>query len=92
MKTQIPIKSTILALMALFFMISLFMSCKETKLIQAKSGAQLWSENCQRCHNTPSPTSFSQEQWKTIGLHMQSRALLTNPERDKIVSFLQSAN
>ncbi|MFL5787719.1 MAG: c-type cytochrome, partial [Flavisolibacter sp.] len=55
----------------------------------AKSGAQLWAENCQRCHNTPPPNTFSQEQWETVGLHMQSRALITDTERDKIVAFLK---
>ena len=66
--------------------------CIESKKVADKSGAQLWSENCQRCHNTPAPKTFSDEQWKTIGMHMQSRALLTNNERDKIVDFLQSFN
>jgi nitrate/TMAO reductase-like tetraheme cytochrome c subunit len=53
---------------------------------------ELWAENCQRCHNTPSATSFSAEQWKTIGMHMQTRALLTNNERDKVVAFLQAGS
>lgn len=64
-------------------------SCKVSRSVAAKSGAQLWAENCQRCHNTPSPSSFSPEQWETIGMHMQSRALLTKEERDKIVDFLK---
>jgi hypothetical protein len=63
-------------------------SCAESKLVAAKSGAQLWAENCQRCHNTPSPNSFSHEQWITVGMHMQTRAQLTGAERDKIVAFL----
>jgi hypothetical protein len=66
--------------------------CIESKKIAEKSGAQLWSENCQRCHNTPAPNTFSDEEWKTVGMHMQSRALLVNSERDKIVEFLQSFN
>ena len=64
-------------------------SCKASQKVAAKSGAQLWSENCQRCHNTPSPATFSHEQWETIGLHMQTRALLTDQEREKIVEFLK---
>ncbi|HUZ60061.1 MAG TPA: cytochrome c [Hanamia sp.] len=66
-----------------------FGSCASSAKITAKSGAQLWAENCQRCHNTPSPSTFSPEKWETIGMHMQSRALLTNTERDKIVAFLK---
>lgn len=64
-------------------------SCAVSEKISSKSGAQLWAENCQRCHNTPPPNTFSPEQWETVGLHMQSRALLTNNERDKIVAFLK---
>ena len=63
--------------------------CKVSQDIADKSGAQLWAENCQRCHNTPSPSAFSHEQWKTIGMHMQTRAQLTDKERDKIIAFLQ---
>jgi hypothetical protein len=63
--------------------------CQASQKISAKTGVQLWSENCRRCHNTPAPTTFSPEQWETIGLHMQTRALLTDEERDKIVAFLK---
>ena len=64
-------------------------SCAPTKEIADKSGAQLWAENCQRCHNTPSPATFSPEQWETVGMHMQTRSLITDQERKKIVSFLK---
>ena len=64
-------------------------SCKVSQSIADKTGAQLWGENCQRCHNTPTPTSFSAEQWETIGMHMQTRALITEQERKKIDDFLQ---
>jgi hypothetical protein len=66
-----------------------FNGCTASQKIEAKSGAQLWAENCQRCHNTPSPSTFSPEKWETIGMHMQTRALLTDKERDKIVAFLK---
>ena len=64
-------------------------ACKASQKVLAKPGVQLWAENCQRCHNTPPPNTFSPEQWETIGLHMQSRALLTDMEREKIVAFLK---
>ena len=63
--------------------------CKVSEAVTSKTGAQLWGENCRRCHNAPDPNTFSPEQWKTVGMHMQTRALLTNEERDKIVAFLQ---
>jgi len=82
---------TILSLLVLMIgsMILILDSCTASQKISMKSGAQLWSENCQRCHNTPSPSTFSHEQWETIGMHMQSRALLTDVEKNKIVEFLK---
>ncbi|MDE3234829.1 MAG: cytochrome c [Bacteroidota bacterium] len=65
--------------------------CAPSKAVAAKTGVQLWSENCQRCHNTPSPSTFSPEMWETVGMHMQTRALLTEDERKKIVEFLKSS-
>ena len=66
-----------------------FNGCTASQKVAAKPGVQLWAENCQRCHNTPSPNTFSHEQWETVGMHMQSRGLLTEDEKEKIVSFLQ---
>jgi hypothetical protein len=64
-------------------------SCKVSQKVAAKPGVLLWAENCQRCHNTPAANTFSPEQWETIGMHMQTRALITEDERNKIVAFLQ---
>lgn len=84
-------KITVLTLLVLVIGLTavILNSCTASQKISMKSGAQLWSENCQRCHNTPSPSTFSPEQWETIGMHMQSRALLTDVEKNKIVEFLK---
>ena len=86
---HIPIL-TILTIFLVLSSIGMALSgCTTSMKVANKSGAQLWAENCQRCHNTPSPSSFTHEQWETIGLHMQSRALITDTEREKIVEFLK---
>ncbi len=84
-------KQTILSILVLLMVpvIVIVNSCTASQKVSSKSGAQLWAENCQRCHNTPSPSTFSPEKWETIGMHMQTRALLTDRERDKIVEFLK---
>lgn len=63
-------------------------SCVSTKVTD-KSGTQLWSENCQRCHNTPSSAAFSNTQWEIINTHMRQRAMLTEEEYKKITEFMQ---
>lgn len=80
----------------LFFLImtlGLINSCKSTSaIVDSKSGAQLWGENCIRCHNAPSPISFSDAEWDVAVMHMRVRANLTEPEATKIAIFLKTAN
>jgi len=57
-----------------------------------KGGAQLWAENCGRCHNLRPPTMYSQDQWEVAVNHMRIRAELTANEARKIAEFLKSAN
>lgn len=73
---------------ALFFL-TLLNSCTPSKIISEKSGAQLWGENCNRCHNAPSMDQYSKEQWGIISAHMRIRANVTADEIKKITSFLQ---
>ena len=58
----------------------------------AKDGSQLWSENCARCHNMRSPTSYSDAEWEVVMHHMRVRARLTPEEQKAILEFLKSAN
>jgi hypothetical protein len=58
----------------------------------AKSGNQLWAENCARCHNNRSPSSYSDAQWEVVATHMRVRGNLTGPETEAILRFLQTAN
>ncbi|MCH7625216.1 MAG: hypothetical protein IIC83_04765 [Chloroflexi bacterium] len=55
-------------------------------------GAQLWSENCVRCHNLRWPRERSDREWDLIVHHMRVRANLTAEEHRLILQFLQSAN
>ena len=58
----------------------------------ARTGAQLWSDNCARCHNARPPQSFSDAQWQAVVHHMRLRADLTGQEQRKITEFLQAAH
>ena len=65
-------------------------SCAPTKEIAAKSGVQLWGENCNRCHNAPSMEQYSKDQWTIIGTHMKLKAGITDDEMKKIVVYLKT--
>lgn len=57
-----------------------------------ESGAQLWAENCGRCHNVRSPSRYSDAQWEVIVHHMRVRANLTGAQQRAISAFLKTAN
>jgi hypothetical protein len=60
--------------------------------IRERGGAQLWGDNCARCHNSRSPSEFNDDQWDVITHHMRVRANLTAYEHETILRFLKSAN
>jgi mono/diheme cytochrome c family protein len=84
------------AVMSIAFLALLLAGCASTRTGDSayleKGGAQLWGENCVRCHNAPDPPSFGDVEWETIGMHMRIRANLTDSEVNKIVEFLKLAN
>ena len=72
--------------------IVVFDSCVSLEKISEKSGAQLWAENCNRCHATPPPSEYNDSKWGIISVHMKIRANLADEETKKIVEFLKSVN
>lgn len=64
----------------------------KTKPMAAKGGAQLWSENCARCHNSRSPSTYGNANWDVAMAHMRLRANLTAEESRKVLEFMKSAD
>jgi len=56
------------------------------------SGQELWSMNCQRCHNMRSPVMYNNAQWDVIVHHMRVRANLTGADARAIADFLKSGS
>lgn len=55
-------------------------------------GAKVFSENCARCHQAPSPTFKTDREWRTITLHMRVVANLSRLETGDVRMFLTSSN
>ena len=53
------------------------------------SGAELYSMNCNRCHQERYPTERTAAQWRTILLHMRVRANLPDEQARTILQYLQ---
>ncbi len=92
MKNRIKIKLTLATIALAVAGSAMINACKVPEDIANKSGAQLWGENCNRCHNAPDPHTFSDDQWDAAVEHMHQKAILTDAEAKKIVEFLKSAN
>ncbi len=57
-----------------------------------ESGAQIWSQNCMRCHQLRSPAQYTPAQWGVIVQYMRLKAGLTGEQAKKVLAFLQSAS
>ncbi len=79
----------ILGSIVLVSIVLIIESCVTSKKVATKDGSQLWSENCQRCHNTPPISAFTSSEWGIINLHMRQRATLTDDQYKKILAFMQ---
>jgi hypothetical protein len=53
------------------------------------SGAELYSMNCNRCHQERYPTERTAAQWRTVLLHMRVRANLPDQQARIILQYLQ---
>ena len=66
------------------------LSDADAKPAPAKGRAQLWSQTCNRCHNTRSPDSYGAREWAIVMTHMRVRGYLTGEDQRAILEFLQS--
>lgn len=55
-------------------------------------GAQIYSRNCQRCHNPRSPAERTDREWVIIVQHMQIRANLSADRAAAVRAFLLASN
>ncbi|WP_297528741.1 c-type cytochrome [Thiohalobacter sp.] len=55
-------------------------------------GAQVWVNNCTRCHNARDPREFRDDLWRPIVFHMRIRGGLTGQDTRDVLKFLQESN
>ena len=56
-----------------------------------KGRAQLWAENCPRCHNARPATFYTLREWDVAMHHMRVRCSLTAEEHKKIMEFFKAS-
>ncbi|ROR34777.1 cytochrome c [Inmirania thermothiophila] len=55
-------------------------------------GAQVWVNNCNRCHEYRDPKEFRDGLWRPIITHMRIRAGLTGQEARDVLRYMQESN
>lgn len=56
------------------------------------TGEQLYAINCNRCHAERYATERTDAQWKTVMLHMRTRAQVPAEDAKAILKYLQENN
>jgi len=64
--------------------------CIPTGATAQRSGVEVWSVNCGRCHAIQPALRYSAKSWDDIGMHMIITARLTSAEAQAVVDFLKS--
>lgn len=57
-----------------------------------QTGAELWAENCMRCHELRSPAQYKPGEWGVIIDYMRLKAGLTGEQARKIERFLKESS
>jgi cytochrome c5 len=68
---------------------------QETAVAEAppsRSGAEIWGDTCNRCHNYRDPGTYSDVQWDVAMMHMRVRARLNGADARAVLEFLQASN
>ncbi len=55
-------------------------------------GANVWRDNCGRCHNIRDARELRDDQWYSTAFHMRMRGGLTGQETRDVIAFLTSSN
>ncbi len=66
-------------------------SAASTSGHRARDGATLYQTDCARCHTERYPTERTSAQWKTILLHMRTRAQIPGEDARAILKYLQDS-
>lgn len=86
----------IIGILIAFTLILVFITLTDVSAEKPKktelSGAELWSQNCGRCHNYRSIHEFNDPQWDIIVNHMRVVGNIPGDQSKAILKFLQDTN
>ena len=84
--------AAVLYLVSLGLLIGADTKTEKPKEKKTFTGAELYAINCNRCHAERYPTERTDAGWKTIMLHMRTRAQIPAKDAKAILKYLQDNN
>ncbi len=78
----------ILSMKKLWLALVVFGGAAAVAETQPINGAEVFNNNCARCHNARPLEEFSLEEWAVIMPHMREKAHLTGKETDAVMQFI----
>jgi len=88
-------KKLILSATVVFLLVSCSMTLtpdsKFAKMAMSEhknQGKDMYESKCGKCHDLPSASSFSAEEWQSIMLRMQPKAKISDEQREAIYTYL----
>jgi mono/diheme cytochrome c family protein len=84
-------KQTIVIALTVVAGAAVLLAAPTSAIGQERSGADMWAQNCGRCHRLLPPTKYTADKWEPIMAHMSLWARLTPDESEMIREFLQGA-
>jgi mono/diheme cytochrome c family protein len=85
--------STLIGVAAITAVVSIALANTGEKPVKKKlTGEDLYKLNCNRCHAERYATELTDAQWKTIMLHMRTRAQIPADDAKAILKYLQENN
>jgi len=86
---------SLLAIMVMLFALpfsSSILADGHTKQGDFTTGANVWRDNCGRCHNIRDARELRDDQWYSTAFHMRLRGGLTGQETRDVIAFLTASN
>lgn len=69
----------------------LAMTFSPTDLLAERTGVDIWSQACARCHRPQPGIRYTAGQWEIIMVHMEITARLTDDEANAVLEFLKTS-
>lgn len=81
---RIPLSTASVSILFLLIFSAPWVSAEPSPI----NGAEVFNNNCARCHNARSLDEFSLQEWAVIMPHMREKAHLTGKETDAVMAFI----